>query len=546
MKSFNFPVLLMSLCLIVSCANLSRNPDEKLVETLSSLGPAPEATSELAKNPLALKPNTDFFKIKDLLNEAYQLSLESQNAPYPDLNINEYIADLLDFNAYEEARKTTEKITLPWPRIKAEIRLANYLSIHGECRKSETYFDHVLSNPEFKMAYNRTGRKDRADHIIYNLSSLISAMELCGLHARSNELIKGFRGSAIQYAELGLFASNETNEEFLYRQKIEFLVAVYSKIGADLIASGKAGNGQDFIEYATKLILVQENDVKGKAFYPLYFNLLQADLIDQAQELLEQIQGADFDYSEAYYLAQAYALHDKKNEVFGIGEKTRGRLFGLDSRAGMISPQSLYFLTNGRSPAEIASIKKLFIKTPYSNAVNINGYAYLAMAEAAALRKDEAEKSLNLAITQLDKFYPSKHKPEEFKDTIAEAYVLVDGNPYRAFNFLMNKEYFGAVDSPAWGYVIGSAKLNGDRDLLKRIDGILKEKSFYAYKNNLYRSGEVDFYINAGEFDKALTLLREKELEEYRRFLMRKLALKIIGISPEESQYKSNIEHNIH
>jgi hypothetical protein len=212
----------------------------------------------------------------------------------------------------------------------------------------------------------------------------------------------------------------------------------------------------------------------------------------------------------------------------------------------MISPQSLYFLTNGRSPAEIASIKKLFIKTPYSNAVNINGYAYLAMAEAAALRKDEAEKSLNLAITQLDKFYPSKHKPEEFKDTIAEAYVLVDGNPYRAFNFLMNKEYFGAVDSPAWGYVIGSAKLNGDRDLLKRIDGILKEKSFYAYKNNLYRSGEVDFYINAGEFDKALTLLREKELEEYRRFLMRKLALKIIGISPEESQYKSNIEHNIH
>lgn len=374
----------------------------------------------------------------------------------------------------------------------------------------------------------------------------ISVLELCGFHNRAAEIIRRHPGSSVKYIDIGPFAKNETEEQFQYRQKIEFIASAYSQTGIDFLAAGNVEIANEYLKYAESVVLSQQGDVRDRIYMPVYKNLLQADLLDQAYNFLKKVHGSELNYKDTYYLSQAYGLAEETDKVFEIAKQTTGLWGNTRSGRGMIAPGAIEFLTKRNvSPAYLDQLEQAISQSPYREAENINALIELALANAEAGRKDRADRLIEIARNDLSKFFnnPALSNWESRAENIAEAYVLIDKAPYRAFEFLTDKKYFrGVNNNQSWGYVMGIAKMINDQSFLNKIDEYLKQESVGPVRYDFYHAGEAKYLIRIGEFEKASSLLLLKEIEGYKEHLSILLASQKVGVSQKELSYRASIE----
>ncbi len=478
-------------------------------------GRGPELTLSLPP------PDKRFSEVHKFLNEAAELRLDDK---YQD-NSGKYIGYFLFFDAYEEAERIAEKIKT----LKAKTRLARYFSIHGVCKDTKSLADEVLKQSDSYVPLDA-----------------ISALELCGFHDRAAEIIRQHPGSSAKYIDIGPFAKNETEEQFQYRQKIEFIADAYSQMGIDFVTAGDISAANEYIQYAESIILSQKGDARIRAYRPVYVNLLQAGLLDEAFNFLQKVHDSALNYKDTHYLSKAYGLAGRADKVFEIAKQTTGLWDDTRSGHGMIAPGAIEFLTKrNASPAYLDQLEETMFQHPYKEAENVNAFIELAVANAWAGRKDRADRLIQIAQDDLNKFFknPVLSNWESRAQSIAEAYVLIDKNPYRAFEFLTDKKYFrGVQNNQSWGYAIGAANMIGDQLFLEKIDGYLRQESSGPVRYDFYHAGEVEYLIKIGEFEKALSLLQLKEVEGYKEHLLVLLAFQKAGVSQQELYYRSNIE----
>ncbi len=377
--------------------------------------------------------------------------------------------------------------------------LAYYFAAHGDCETAKSYYsiNHpvlqaVLTGDMYQGPKHSKPFKRRQ----YFVLNMASAALLCDSKKAAVKLVENY---ALGVPSFSL--EKPVHDPVL---QTRFLTWAYSRLGGDLFAAGYEEQGKAYVDYARQLTQgelwskLQRSGLNA----PIRQNILHAGMYDLLQEYFPEDRGR-LDGKITQYLARkdlkaALDMLMNREKDYEVSSLTLMTLFKAIRRESG-DKAALAFLRE---------TERKFGPAPYGGLRDINTTIALVKSYALLGERQRAndileEMSVNFKVVGHD-------------FAMMSAYVVVDHSYERAFK--MYKEIIEPLNDSlgattmGWGYLLGAAKAQGDNEALVKLKQMAEENPKISN-----RFGEMEFYLDIEDFDRAADYAGLTPVEEGRR-----------------------------
>ncbi|MGH1403099.1 MAG: hypothetical protein ACRBDL_02540 [Alphaproteobacteria bacterium] len=447
-------------------------------------------------------------------------------------NDRQYVVELLKRNDFEKAVTTANEINstgVNWQVSNAII--SSYMARYGECEKAIDLAGRILKTREKYKHKKKYNEKD----IDFTFKNMAIAYALCGKLEDAVRLIKGYKEEAERIGDT-------RNSKKNYYNKIVWKSGVYSAIGASLYMANQKNDAAAYFDYAISLNEKSAGFQKREGYDAIIYSYIQAGLIREAILFSEKVSSDRETYqsllmSAAYYgdfeLVQEMMLNPSiegkvenayvKAIILLIDRKSKNPFFRLDLFLRML-------------------FENISLKQNEDNSY-IMASMHIAKMYAQRGSNSVANEVMRTVETWVKKTHSISDMPLAYPEQIAKAYTVIDRNPFRAYQVMTDWGYPANKDSEAWGYIIGSAKVEGDDKLLDQVVRGLKRDypaiKKYSDRKQKYIAGEVKFYSEIGDHEKAAQAAKKVQGFRNRNWSFRSVHASAANESKDEKAFNN-------